>query len=395
MKPKRTRAATARSVVRPFWEAVYETTLLTLLPMNRRMAERYRDQVRKGSVLHVSAMVHVPWYTVRTLRKHGVDADYMAVGSSPVWDRCDHHVVYSRWPMIRAFQEFRVVWDTVSSYEIVHSHFMHTATYSGWEWPLLKEMGRKLVIHYRGCEIRDREENIRRHPDVNICQECDYTERACRDAVVRRKRVLAAKHGDLFLATTPDLLDFAPGAVHLPFLVPEIDEDARHPAVVSERGKRGFRIVHATNHEGIEGTRQIRETVERLIARGYGIDFVTLTGVSHDRILAELAAADLSVGKMKMGYYANFQIESLLMGVPAVTWVRDGFVTREIRESGLILTDLSGLEETLRHLLDHPEVLALKKAIARDSVFRLHPNDRLARRMADGYDSLTGGAKPH
>jgi hypothetical protein len=132
-----------------------------------------------------------------------------------------------------------------------------------------------------------------------------------------------------------------------------------------------------------------------LIAGGYKIHFIVLQGVPHDRILEELSTADLSIGKMKMGYYANFQVESLMMGVPAVTWVRDEFMTDALRESGLILTDLAHLEETLRHLLDHPEALLLRKAVARSSVRRLHGNEQLSGWLADRYKALGGEAGLH
>ena len=45
------------------------------------------------------------------------------------------------------------------------------------------------------------------------------------------------------------------------------------------------------------------------------IQYVELTGVTHERVLRELADADLSIGKMKMGYYANHQIESMAAGM--------------------------------------------------------------------------------
>ena len=139
-----------------------------------------------------------------------------------------------------------------------------------------------------------------------------------------------------------------------------------------------FKIVHATNHPGIEGSRQIRDAITSLVAKGHAIDFVELNGVTHDRVLAELADADLSIGKMKMGYYANLQVESLAAGVPAVTCIREEFVTDAIRESGLILASLDTLQTVIEHYLTHPEELARKRAIARASVLALHDNTAIA-----------------
>ena len=75
----------------------------------------------------------------------------------------------------------------------------------------------------RGCGIRDRQTNVSLHPGLNICEECDYGAYCEKDAVIRKRRDLSSKYGDLFFVTTPDLKDFVPYAVHLPFFVPEIE----------------------------------------------------------------------------------------------------------------------------------------------------------------------------
>ncbi len=143
-------------------------------------------------MLHVSALVHVPYYTVRILREHGVTADYFAVGDSPWWNKADFHYQPRRLALVSVLQEMWWVWRVVSRYQIVHAHFIVTVSRGGWEWPLLSRMGRSIVVHYRGCEIRNREVNQRLHPDVNICQECDYQPRLCETPLNAHRRRLAA-----------------------------------------------------------------------------------------------------------------------------------------------------------------------------------------------------------
>jgi hypothetical protein len=336
-----------------------------------------------GSVLHISYLGHVPHESVRILRANGIKADYLAVGDSPIWSDADYRITSARLPFMAAWREFRTLWSVVARYEIVHSHFMVTMSRSGWEWPILKRMGRKLVIHYRGCEIRDRQRNLALHPSGSICEECDYRPYICEDRLTRHRRALAEKYGDAFLVTTPDLKDFAPAATHVKFFRPEsvapAVDGASHPTI---------RIVHATNHPGIEGTRHIERAVQALKAKGLPIELTVLRNVTQQDVLAALATADLSIGKMKMGYYANAQVESLASGVPVMTWVRPEFRTPEMESSGLILTSLDDLEATLEDYVRHPEKLAAKRAIARASAERLHDNAAIARQMADIYRGL-------
>ena len=362
----------------------YEITVVLLTPLNWLLARLLASRVVPGSVLHVSVMVHVPAYMVGILREHGVSADYLAVGDSPWWHTADWHFRPTRWPVVSVLKEMWWVWRVVSRYEIIHSHFMVTLSRAGWEWRWLKQMGRRLVIHYRGCEIRDRELNMRLHPLGNICQECDYRPYVCQTPTNVRRRPLAAAFGDAFLVTTPDMKDFAPAAQHIPFFVTRPD-----PPLARERPAGApFTVVHATNHPGIEGSRQIRDAVNAVAARGHAIELVELRGVTHDRVLRELATADVSIGKMKMGYYANAQIESLAAGVPAITFVRPELVTDDLSQSGLILATLDTLATVLEYLVTHPEALAAKRAAARASVLRLHDSAAISRQYAALYQSL-------
>jgi hypothetical protein len=355
-------------------------------PINLVLVLLLRRRVWPNSVLHISYMVHIPYYTVQHLRRQGMRADYLAIGASPYWNRCDYSYTPGRWPMLRPLHEFLTFWRIVARYEIVHAHFMYTLSADGWELPVLQRLGRRLVAHFRGCEARDRTRNMALHPAVNICQDCDHDPYICRTPSAEHRRASARRFADRVLVTTPDMRDFIPEATHFPFFAPDIDLP---PAQGRARPEgRDFTIVHATNQPGIEGTREIERVIERLRARGRRIRFHWLHGLTHDEVLAALAEADLAIGKMKMGYYANAQIESMALGVPTITFVRDTFMTDELRQSGFIFTALDRLEATIEFYLDDPEALAQKRAIARESILRLHDNDRLARQLVEIYRSL-------
>lgn len=367
--------------------ATYPAVVALLRPVNVLLAGINTGRVIPGSVLHVSGPIHIAYYTVEILRAGSVRADYLAVGRGGPWSKADFRFRPVRVPIVSALTEAWCVWRVVSRYEIIHSHFALTVSRSGWEWPLLKRMGRRIVVHYRGCEIRDRGALMRSQPDVNICQECDYMPRLCEAEVNVTRRRLARACGDAFLVTTPDLMAFAPGAQHVRFFAPPPDT---LPPTARERAP-GFKIVHATNHPGIEGTRRIQTVIDSLVVKGFPIRFVRLHGVTHDRVLEELRDADLTIGKMKMGYYANAQLESLAAGVPAIAWVRDEFLTDDIRNSGLIVSSLDELEATLERLLRNPELLEAKRRIARESVQRLHPNAEIAAELKAVYRRVAGG----
>jgi hypothetical protein len=365
----------------------YSVLLAVLWPVNLWRTIVRKRVVYPDSVLHISYMVHIPYYATRLLREHGMKADFLAMGGPGViWNQSDYLFLPRRVPpLLRAIDEFRFFWNVVAKYEAVHSHFGIMMTDWGWELPLLKRLGRRIVINYRGCEIRDPDKNKALHPEVNICQECDYNAEICSEPVRKKRVQLAQKYGDIFLVTTPDMLDFAPQAMYFPFFLPKIRREDYVDPGKRRRPRENFKIVHVTGHPGIEGTRHIRHALDNLTAKGHRIEFVALHVVQHEEVLRQIADADLTIGKMKMGFYANAQIESLYLGVPVITWIRPEFMTDEIRNSGLIVSTLAELESTLEYYLDHPEELEKKRALSHESVLTLHNDQALARGLISIY----------
>jgi len=372
--------STARDLLRIASSYSERATLTLLSPINFCLSIVLRKRVLPKSVLHVSYPVHTAWHTVALLRDVGWKADYLAIGSNPHWRKFDYLRSYGgRFGFLRALKDFWFVWWIVSQYEVLHLHFLMTPTRLGWELRWLHRMGRKVVVHYRGCEGRNRERIMSRYPNCNICQQCDYGATVCKDPLNQRRVALAYRYASCSLVTTPDLLDHVPNGVHFPFFHPL--DSADHSEPKGERTRSFLRVVHVTNHPGIEGTAQIEQIITELKQEGVPVELQVLRGVSHREVLKSIAGADVTIGKMKMGYYANFQVESLALGVPAITFVRSDLMNKELEQSGLIFSSLDHLKATLKQLVAEPEILAAKQALCRASIRQLHQNERLIAKL--------------
>lgn len=372
-----------QKVISLLWGPLYLMTIWMVFPLNLLFCVVFARRFAVNSVLHVSYPVHVAWDTVSLIRGTGAKADFLAIGENPFWDRYDYKLERLSWPFMSAIRDVSFFWRVMSRYAVIHSHFMITLSAYQWELPLLKLMGRRFIAHFRGCEGRVRERNIALHPDVNICQDCDYGAVPCSNPEAVRKRRAAKRYADTIIVTTRDMKDFWPNAEQLPFFVPPgLGVEMQFPP---SPANDEFTIVHATNHPGIEGTAFIEGAIQSLKKKGRTIRFISLSGVAHDKVLEEFSRADLAIGKMKMGDYANAQVESMALGVPTVTGLRKEFVTSELKESGFIFSTLENIEATIEELLDNPKLLASKRVIARQSILRLHDNDDLLSRLFTFY----------
>jgi hypothetical protein len=365
--------------------AAYAAATVAVVPLLAVAAPILRLLPRKGYVLHVGGPSHVLEHSVATLRQQGIDASYLAVGSNIYNRSADFRHLVAKNPLVTIHREIRLFLSVIGRFEIVHSHAMVMPSWSLWEIPLLRLAGVRLVAHYRGCEARNRDRNMALHPKVNICQDCDSRAYACTNWRARLRRVMRA-FADAVLVTTPDMRDFVPAAEQMPFFShPEFEAVPERPKTPD---RREFVIVHSTGHPGIEGTAFIERAIERLRQRGYRIRWVFLTRVPNAEVIAALREADVAIAKMKMGYYANLTIEAMSLGIPCITYVQDRFISPDLKESGLILTDIDHLEETIAGLIDNPDELARKRRIARASVLRLHDNSAVAKRYQAVYDRV-------
>lgn len=362
----------------------YSGIILLLMPLNYILGICLKSLYIKKSVLHVGPMVHTIFDTVSLLNEKGWKAKYLSINlPNETWGQADYVLKKKTKPYLQALSDFIFFWKVMARYKVIHSHFFIMLSASGWELPILKKMERKIVFHGRGCHMRNKElnEQINTDPQYNICACCDYDMKSCTSNAVVSRRVLARMYGDEFLVTTPDLLDFIPEADVLPFFAPEVKVADK----AYKQNDSSLKIAHITNHPGIEGTASIEKIIAELKDEGFDIDFINVSGAAHDAVLKVLSEADLTIGKMKMGYYANAQVESMNLGVPAVTYVRSEYMTETLKESGFIFSDLKHLKETIKYYFENPDKLKEKQLKAKSSIKQLNNNAEIIQQLERVY----------
>ncbi len=357
---------------------------------------------RSRRVLHVMSMCHVAFLLTRALREQGVDADYAAVNQ--VWIKYeegawDHHVLHP--PLARhTFHSFRPsllahafrFWRLLAGYGAVHCHALATLTGSRDELRMIRLAGRGLVAHFRGDDVRRKAPTLAAAPGLNCCQECDYPKEVC-DNLPDALRDEAFRHAHRHLVTTPDLLDSVPARLrprfeHFPFLAPPVAKIVGPPRQRGYRDKTTWRIHHSTNHEGIDGTRFIRDAVRRLAAEGRCVELVEARQIPFQENLRLLDTCDLAVGKLRMGYYANAQVEALALGIPVLCYVRPEFLAA-LPDCPIIVTRPDTVYERILWCLDHPEELEALAARGPTFVRAHHDPGTLARRLGALYAAIS------
>lgn len=348
-----------------------------------------------SSVIHVSLITTKAFMLSRLLRKHGMRSNFLAMNAD-IAPRInigyDYHIPCNIHLRDRRWMELYYLWAVLARYDVIHFHFnIWLSLANGWELAYLKKMGKVLVFHFRGCDLRQKSINMAVNPDLNCCMECEYVEGSC-DTDYQRQRIIKSKeYGDIFFVTTPDLQDFFPEAEHVPFISPYgIDFEKIQPA---DKNGGIFRVVTSSNHPGIDGVPYVRDAVARLFKEGYPIELIEVIQLPFFEALSIYKSADLFAGKLTMGYYNNANIETMMMGVPNMSYIREEYL-HKIPDCPIINARPDNIYEKMKEWIQKPDELKNLGAQGPPFVKKYHDPDvviaHMIRRYNEAFIKQTG-----
>ena len=321
----------------------------------------------------------------RALRDLGVESHSLAYNPGFPQYQPDEMRDYDARPVLPRYAGYLASFlRHVTAYDLYHFHFGRTLIPPhNPDLPLYRAMGRRVVFHYHGCDVRNRAHMLATHTHAT-CTECDPF---CHPA--RQKVILdsARRFADLELVSTPDLLESAPRARHFPVAVDLAQVPYTPPAATARR------VLHAPTNRLIKGTRYVEDAYETLRAQFPQVSFATLERVAWHELRDAMAAADVVVDQLFMGWYGMVAVEAMAMGKPVLCFVRSDFEARLV-DCPIVRCTKEDLPERLAELLgDGARCRALGEA-GRAYVEREHAAPVLARRLLGLYQGLTAPIAP-
>ncbi len=331
-------------------------------------------------VLHApSEIAGQPSILARALRDLGVEAWSLATNPSFAQYRPDEHPPLDDMPPLPRYLGYAgLVAKHLGKHDIFHFHFGRTLVPPhNLDLPLYRALGKKLVFHYHGCDVRNRAHMLATHT-WSTCTEC---EPFC--IPKRQQRILreARANAHAEIVSTPDLLESVPSAqqLHVAAWLPDYEP-------------RPFRevprlVLHAPTNRLIKGTRHIEAAFERLRPRFPGVEFRTVEKVPWAGLRDLMAECDVFVDQVFMGWYGMVSVEAMAFERPVLTYLRPEFEART-RDCPVVRITVDTLADELAAVLTHtPRRRALGQA-GRAYVEREHEAHVIARRLVQLYRDI-------
>jgi len=248
----------------------------------------------------------------------------------------------------------------INNADVIHAHggFWHRGLtrYIGL-------MGKKLVIHYHGSDLRNPGSGARRNEHL----------------------------ARLILLSTPDLQQYSSRGIYVPN---PLDIQALPPNVKLHLPMpwREIGIVHGHSEhkdlEGVKGSDTIAAIMQDLSSET-GVLFIRVRNLDHSRALSIYAQCDIAIDQLRIGRYGMFALECMGMGILTV-----GYKTPYQDRSGMTIpnplfpVDDSTLKGTLQMMIDNPAERVGLGDIQREFVREHHNPLKIAKTIQAMYEGI-------
>jgi glycosyltransferase involved in cell wall biosynthesis len=272
--------------------------------------------------------------------------------------------------------------EALRRYDVFHFYFGNTL----FPWPFpdlpaLRALGKRIIFHFCGCDVRSRAGNLARH-DLSGCHECV-------SLVCLGKRRPPLRYADAIFVSTPDLLEDVPGAVLMPGPIDLTRWRPAPPRATPPSAADPLRIVHAPTDREIKGTRYLLAAVERLKAEGAPVTLQVLEGVPAADVPAFVGAGDIVVDQLMIGAYGTFSVEAMAAGRPVICRIREDLRPHYAPDLPIVSADPATIYDALAALIADP---ARRAALGQAGVAyatRVHEMHRVAEAVLPYYGAAT------
>jgi len=296
----------------------------------------------------------VPWTNVQALRARGVDARLVVFNRYRLHPEADVSLDLPQGQLRRQLAQWRALARLLPRTDVFHFVFGLTLVPQSLQFPLLRALRKKSVLHYLGSDIRGKS------PD-----ELAY-----------------GRQADAQIVGSYDAIRWVPEAEVIP---PGVDLARIEPAPPSDRPRP--LIVHAPSSRRRKGTDAVIAACEGLDA-----DLELVEGLHHEEAFERYRAADIVVDQLNAGWYGLFAIEAMALGKPVVTFLHEDAVRRTEEAFATRVPIVSATAETLRErlspLVASPAERRRVGAASRAYAEHVHDLERVTDRLLDLYARL-------
>jgi glycosyltransferase involved in cell wall biosynthesis len=252
----------------------------------------------------------------------------------------DYDVTYSLGNISSIIKRMWILFKIGKNYDIFH--FTSNSLVDGIDIILWKLMGKKIIIHYHGSEIRN------------------------------KKQPFFHKFADIFFVSTPDLLKFVPNAIWIPNPIDINKYKHSNPP-------ESLIISHAPTNQLAKGTNEIIRSIKNTQLKIPNLTFNLIFGIPYNEALDYYRNSTIVIDQIKIGWYGMVSLECMAMGTPTMCYISQDLLQYiPAANHPLFITSEKTLESDILFLINNKNIRDKQIEYGKQYVSTTHNSENIA-----------------
>ena len=325
------------------------------------------------------------WEYVQGLRALGIEATALTFAPHPFGYQDDICLNLPSEPSVwrRIAKLVKNFVNVIKRYDVIHFHFGGTLLPHYLDLPILKLLGKKMVMNYWGSEVRLRDVASRNNPfynalNVHVIGNDD-------EKVKRMKRV--SHYVKVAIVADYELFSYVSPFFRQVAIVQQAIDTSKFKPVFPNPNNSDPLIVHAPSRKNVKGTSYIEEAIARL-KKKYRFDFLCLHQAKNEEVKEAFKKADIIVDQLLLGTYGIVSVEAMALGKPVICYIREDLVSKYPKDLPIVNANPHTIEDALETLLVDPKLRFELGMRSRAFAERYHDSKVVAEKLVTVYESL-------
>lgn len=252
----------------------------------------------------------------RLLKRRGYTIDFYGIGKTHFEMPVDFLLEFSKSPFVSFCQRVIYFCKILPRYDLWHLNFAEAFFFYPLNLFILKLLGKKIVVTFRGIDIQTDLEFLPKSIYAKIPSDrwpeyyrLQLTKKFSERFLKKIRRSIFVYFADKVVLTGP----FLAGQVgRYDKIIPYAREINRlKPGLHSNRG---LKILHIPSDPVVKGTAEITRVFKKLSQKFPAHSFRVLPPMPREKLLDEVAKADIIVDQIIIGWYGGQAVEAMAQG---------------------------------------------------------------------------------
>ncbi len=243
---------------------------------------------------------------------------------------------------------------SVFEYNTFHFYFGVTLLPLNLDLPILKLLGKKMIMSYCGSDVRLYEIEKRRNPYISLLE--TGRNKPENDGKKKLRMLWHNLWVDKFTAgeiiyksvrrmipksKVDDSMFLSLDGIKTSDFTPKYDSNEIP------------KIVHAPTDEDLKGTKYLEKALDKLKKKGLSFEYMKVKNKDHDEAMKDYRTADIIVDQLLIGGMGKFSVEAMALGKPVVVYLNED-IASELPDVPIVNANIHNLDEVLTELIQSP-----------------------------------------